>query len=658
MQKTILTTLFILVTYLTSMGQDTFEAEDGTITGASVSNESEGYSGTGYVIFEDTGNIKINVDRTVAGTYFLSIGYRAGYGEKTQDLLVNGNYVTSVVFPASNVFTTVEVGGIALNEGSNTVEINKNWGYMFIDYFIVNSESNSPPTADAGAPQVKMDTDLNGYEVFTLDASASTDINDDIVSYNWYLANGTLLGTGAQIQYQANMGGHYLTLEVEDENGNKGTDETQLFVGHPTNNNKNVISIPNSSEVMFANGINLAWYNFASDIVSLNATYFEGVFDQIEAAGGNAMRWWLHTNGNKSPIFDASGNVTGLNANTIPNMKKVLDLAQERGIKISMCLWSFDMLQPQGQDQQKMKGFLESKAKTQTYIDNALLPILDAIGSHPAVMTWEIFNEPEGMTEEFGWTPVKTQMKYVQQFVNMTAGAIHRKVLGALVSSGSWSFRASTDIEGNTNYYRDDRLIAAGGDTDGTLDFYQVHFYPEHFGNNLSPFHRPADWWELDKPIVLGEFPSRAIDERADPSYTIKEAYQLAYEYGYAGAMAWDFRGFDGGSFETAKEGISYLAENYPVANNFLGIETVKPNDDLQLSLYPNPIKDNRLTLKVQDTSPINVEIINILGKRVGNYHYEGQTTYTIDVSHIATGINLVRISSEKWSTTRKIIKQ
>ena len=192
------------------------------------------------------------------------------------------------------------------------------------------------------------------------------------------------------------------------------------------------------------------------------------------------------------------------------------------------------------------------------------------------------------MTQEFGYTTERTSMAAIQQFINLTAGAIHETVPGALVSSGAANFETMTDIEGHTNYYRDDRLIAAGGDPLGTLDFYQVHYYPANFPVSLSPFHRPADWWQLDKPIVLGEFPSRAIDENDAPSYTTTEAYQLAYEYGYAGALAWDYVGYDGGSFETAKAGIAYLAENYPEDININIDPDLINNPPMAIATIPN----------------------------------------------------------------------
>ena len=566
MIRIILITIFLLLNITLTIAQITVEAEDGAVTDATVSSAVAGFSGTGYVVFEGTGEVEVTVEMETAGSYNLVLGYRSAFSEKAQNLHVNGSLVGSIMFPMSETFTTLNYGQISLKAGSNTIAIVKDWGYMDLDYFTVQTESvpSTLPKADAGLEQIKMDEDGDGLETFTLDASGSTDGNDDIVSYTWYSEDGTAFGAGEQVNFEGAIGGYEFTLEVVDAEGNKDSDITKLFVGHPSNNDMNRIPLLNNNQYIFANGINLAWDDFARDVVELDAAYFEGVLDQIEAAGGNAMRWWLHTNGVSSPEFDDEGNVTGLDPNTIPNMRTVLDMAYNRGIMISMCLWSFDMLRSQGQDVEMMKSFVESKEKTQTYIDNALIPILEEIGTHPAVLTWEIFNEAEGMTTQFGWTDVKTDMQYVQQFVNLTAGAIHRTVPEALVSTGVWSFKALTDIEGNTNYYSDDRLIAAGGDEDGVLDFYQIHYYPEHFGNELSPFHRPADWWGLDKPILIGEFPTSAIDGRADPHYTTTEAYQLAYKLGYAGAMSWDFRGFDGGSFETAKEGITYLAETYP----------------------------------------------------------------------------------------------
>ncbi len=425
-------------------------------------------------------------------------------------------------------------------------------------------QPNSPPIADAGADQIKMDIDLNGEETFTLDASASSDTDGSIISYEWTDKDGNILGIQSTLERIVSLGSEQLKLTVTDDSSSVAIDYIELFTGEPTNYGNNRLPIRGGTQDIFVNGINLAWDDFSRDIVDFNSPYFTSVFEKLSNYGANGLRWWLHTNGRYSPQFGDDGLVKKISPDDIRNMRIALDMAHEKGIVISMCLFSFDLLQNQGQDLGQMRKLIEDETVLQSYIDNALIPVMNQIGDHPAVMTWEIFNEPEGMTNEFGWSTERTDMAYVQAFVNKVAGAIHRNTENALVSTGSWSAEASTDVEDYFDYYRDDRLIAAGGDPDGTLDFYQIHYYATFYGNAYSPFHRPASHWGIDKPIVIGEFSVNGIEGQADPYLTITECYQIAMEYGYAGLMAWDYTGYEGGDIETAKPGMEYLATNYP----------------------------------------------------------------------------------------------
>jgi len=420
------------------------------------------------------------------------------------------------------------------------------------------------PDADAGPDQVAMDTNGGGTAQATLSAEATIDVDGDVLTFTWQAADGTTVGQGETLTLTLPVGRHTFTLVVNDGTGLSDTDITEVFVGAALATPLKRISINGGKQSLFMNGINLAWNNYGEDVINLDEAFFAMVFDSLQNAGANGLRWWLHPNGRVNPLFNSDGTVREYHPNMVPNVRKVLDMAWQRGVTVSLCLWSFDMLQDQGQDQQMMKMLLEDSVKTQTYIDNALNPLLDALGSHPAVMTFEIFNEAEGMTDEFGWTPVKTTMAHVQAFVNRVAGAVHRRAPQAMVSTGVWNMRAMTDVDGFFNYYRDDRLIAAGGDPDGTLDFYQVHFYPDNFTNEVSPFHRPASYWQVNKPIVIGEYPVRTLEGLIDPEYTTTETYQLAHAYGYAGAMPWTFVNFDGGNFLNAREGMRYLADNFP----------------------------------------------------------------------------------------------
>jgi hypothetical protein len=325
-----------------------------------------------------------------------------------------------------------------------------------------------------------------------------------------------------------------------------------------------------SGQPIFASGINLAWINFGEDLTGFDQARFVKALDEIAAAGGNTVRWWLHLNGSASPTF-TDGMVTGLSPQEIPNLQRALDLAHERGLLIMPVLWSFDMLQNQkGVNLEQNKNLLEKLECTRAYIDNALIPLIRAFKDHPAVLCWEICNEPEGMTPKFGWSTRRTETKYVQQFHNLLAGAIHREAPGALVTTGCWNIQVVSGREGFENWYCDAALIAAGGDTLGTLDFYQVHYYPRWYDENYSPFHHPATYWQVDKPMLIGEFPAKGLVDlghgyRPQTTKSSLEAYQYAIENGYAGCLSWTWTGHDGnGGINDAAPGLRYVKEKYP----------------------------------------------------------------------------------------------
>jgi hypothetical protein len=275
------------------------------------------------------------------------------------------------------------------------------------------------------------------------------------------------------------------------------------------------------------------------------------------------------------------------------------------------------MLQAQtGVDQARNIKLLEDPKATQAFIDNALIPMVRKLKNHPGLIAWEVFNEPEGMMTFSGWTPKRTSMEAVQAFINRVAGAIHREAPDNLVTNGTWNIQVLTDVNGLINYYTDDRLVSAGGDPQGTLDFYCVHYYPEYSGENLSPFHHPKSYWMLDKPLVIAEFPSKGIvpikgKEGFAPKtqLTTEEAYAFAIENGYAGALSWTMTNHDGfGGYFHSADAMSGISSTY---GDFItldrtgldrGPQVVKPIKDLVLNVsqlkWPNVLP---LTDYIQD---------------------------------------------------------
>ena len=110
----------------------------------------------------------------------------------------------------------------------------------------------------------------------------------------------------------------------------------------------------------------------------------------------------------------------------------------------------------------------------------------------------------------------------VQRTVNRMTAAIKREDPKALVTVGADSIIYNTDRAGlklqdwkpaARNLYKDSALVAAGNDPLGTLDFYQVHSYPDWPDPNVNDydrdkmaFWRDKSYWGLDKPLLGGEF--------------------------------------------------------------------------------------------------------------------------------------------------------
>ena len=100
---------------------------------------------------------------------------------------------------------------------------------------------------------------------------------------------------------------------------------------------------------IFFSGTNLAWSDYNSDVGAspLDENAWRKAVEGTRAAGGNAIRWWLFNNMSQSPTIDETTHlVTGPKENTIANMKKALDIAEEYGVMVSMCLFSHNLMEP------------------------------------------------------------------------------------------------------------------------------------------------------------------------------------------------------------------------------------------------------------------------------------------------------------------------
>ena len=105
-----------------ALGQ-TFEAENGTLSGVTVSTEVTGFTGTGYIVrFENDGaSVTWNATIPAAGPYAITARYRAPYGEKYAPIIVQGSEVGQVHFLAGENFTNADALTINLPAGAVTI---------------------------------------------------------------------------------------------------------------------------------------------------------------------------------------------------------------------------------------------------------------------------------------------------------------------------------------------------------------------------------------------------------------------------------------------------------------------------------------------------------------------------------------------------------
>jgi hypothetical protein len=289
----------------------------------------------------------------------------------------------------------------------------------------------------------------------------------------------------------------------------------------------------------FASGLNVAWVNFAKDVPNPTISTFTTLFKNTYAAGGRVVRWWFHTDGTTTPGYDSSGMAVKLPQNHIDGVKAILSAANANGVAVNISLWSFDMLQSgAGNTYMNNQKLIEVDANRQAYIDNYLTPLVTALKGTPGLYSYEIFNEPEGMAEK-GWATHRTKQAFINKTVNWLAAAIHSADPNVLVTNGSQTFDYCSSVSGKTNNYSDASLRSAGSKQNGTLDFYEVHYYTSN-GTSNSPFKNAAAHWGLDKKIVMGEFYALTQDGTNGP-----DTYTYLYTNGYNGAWAWQYESND-----------------------------------------------------------------------------------------------------------------
>ena len=309
-------------------------------------------------------------------------------------------------------------------------------------------------------------------------------------------------------------------------------------------------TIPVGGSGHFLLGANYPWKSYGGDFGSNGwGTYgvhtdpgkYDADFATMTDAHLEVVRWFVFTDGRAGISFDNSGTPSGLGEHVIEDFDAAVGIARQRGAYLVPVLldfhWMFWAKQEGPVQVSGRSDTITDPTKRAALVENVFVPLFDKYGSEPAILAWEIMNEPEWSISDLpdGSPDGQANAVPLADFYDLartTADAVHAHTK-SYVTLGSASLKW---IKVWTPQF-----AANKGLQPISLDFYQVHYYPWMDGQSwtdhpdygtlkFSPNEQPYADLNLDHPLVVGELIiSDSAGARLD---TLKDK-------GYAGVWPW-----------------------------------------------------------------------------------------------------------------------
>ena len=276
--------------------------------------------------------------------------------------------------------------------------------------------------------------------------------------------------------------------------------------------------------------------NWATDQSDLTTMYNDGV---------RVVRWWVFTDFGSSPTWSGTGNgstCTGLPAGWAANMVTAANWAAAKGMKFYFCFSSFDM------GNAANTGWAHDDVMTNStvqasFINNAVIPICQALKGNQGVFGFDIINEPEWIIQasdnggaSSGYR--QNSLANLQAYVKAMATAIH-------ANADQPCSVGSACIKWNGKDYNFWQGLG--------LDFFDAHFY-----DWMVPYYDPTTvapstltWYksgspDAGKPMFIGESISTPNSQYMGSTSGIagntnaQQALAIAVmNNGYSGILPW-----------------------------------------------------------------------------------------------------------------------
>lgn len=277
-------------------------------------------------------------------------------------------------------------------------------------------------------------------------------------------------------------------------------------------------------------GVNLPWQTYGCDF-GANAWQPQGglasgdrrlrlepVLADVARSGARVVRWFLLCDGRAGVRFDSQGHARGLDERVGEDVRVALELLDGQGLQamfvLTDFLWFARARTFGGVRLFGKRGLVTRAARRAELLDRVIAPLVKRFAHDPRIHSWDAFNEPEWAVLGAGARDPRTalrasQMKgYLADLVACIRTATSHPVTVGLATSRGLG------------------LVRTLG-----LDFYQWHWYDPV--EKKAPLGRPVAEHRLDRPVLLGEFPTRGSLRSADDITATAEAA------GYAAAWPW-----------------------------------------------------------------------------------------------------------------------
>lgn len=284
------------------------------------------------------------------------------------------------------------------------------------------------------------------------------------------------------------------------------------------------------SDSGFVGGANLPWLHYGGDFGAnawerqggvgrpeRNARLRSALADLAER-GFRSLRWFLLCDGRAGLRVAEDQTPLGLDDRVFSDVEAALEAAEAHQIEILFTLIDFLWFsRPRLLNAVQMGGrrdIVRDRGKREAFFDRVFQPMLERLGREPAIRAWDIVNEPEWATRGLGTEDRSTSVSRstMRDFIRQAVERVHR-TSSQQATVGLASARGLPLVRGLG------------------LDFYQIHWYDAV--EERAPLDRPVASLGLDRPVLLGEFPTRG--SRRSPTMIVDSARRN----GFAGALGW-----------------------------------------------------------------------------------------------------------------------